>query len=661
VIYGPFDELEYLDVQVPDDSEQRETDLDFYRMLGVTDHPRLDEAKPTEHWGYMVGSGRHPHRGRLFHEWMALPQVQAAAACPQGHPQSQQLRLSYRLDRHEELIQSEDPLRLMALWNQLARRWGSAYEHGMFALFWCVNGSHSGERGRDAPSLFAYTLDSRPWVPVDRGNVADLVRPREAWIGAAQTPRRIQERIPRISEAMYQTRGGAGLAAALRLTDAGRPRVEDLLALLGGIATEADAAGGSNREIDQAARWVQRTLHDVLRDDVVPHPVPETVRVLASQDGVTRFVAEPPFAEDPLLRDTFEKQRPLLSAEAGLNRLTRYLSLTKLDDAVKTSALPFGERHDSVYDQVAQRINRIKPYLFALVRAENSSAENRVRPALRNLELVVCDQLVLNYEYDGTQVRREDAVCYIASRQKRGRRTANVGTAYLELDTTGEPHWFPLGRQLAQFLSVPTLSDAFTMLLTATPGDRKRMMDDRQIQDPDISEARRLLRITLEEDEELSNILDNLVPEPGDEDQREPAEVAAINRAAAASVTAPIPEAEDESAEDRTEQVPVAPASGKPVTPTAPPPVDYSLVDIVDATPRQLWPFLHPSARRTELERAARARRRRSRRKRRTAVSANEARRSPTTPSGSGSRHSEGIPIRSTGFRGPTSCLPTTS
>jgi hypothetical protein len=271
IIYGTFDQPEFLDVELPEDSEQRETDLDFYRMLGVTDHPRLDEAKPTEQWGYMVGSGRHPHRGKLFDVWMALPQVRAAAKCPQGHPASQQLRRSYRLDRHEELTDSKDPVRLMTLWKQLARRWGAAYEDGVHALFWCINTSHSGERGRTAPSLFAYTLYSRRWVPVDRGNVAELVRPMNAWIGAAQIPRRIQERIPRISEPMYQTHGGAGLAAALHLTVAGRPRIQDLLALLGNIAEEADATTSTNREIDQAARWVQRTLHDVLREEVEPH------------------------------------------------------------------------------------------------------------------------------------------------------------------------------------------------------------------------------------------------------------------------------------------------------------------------------------------------------------------------------------------------------
>lgn len=577
IIYGPSGEPEFLDVELPEDSEQRETDLDFYRMLGVADHPRLDEAKPAEKGGYMLGGLRHKHRGRLFDEWMRRPEVQRAAKCPQGHPASQQLRLSFRLDRHEELIESRDPVRLMALWKQLARRWGAAYEDGMHAQFWCTNTSHSGDRGRLAPSLFAYTLDSRPWVPVDRGNVAVLVRPRNAWVGAAQTPRRIQQRIPRISEAMYQTQGGAGLAAALHLTDAGRPRVADLLALLGSIAEEADA-GGTNREIDQAARWVQRTLHEVLREEEEPHPAPQTIRLLASQNGVTSFVAAPPYAEDPLLRDTFEQQRPLLSAESGLTKLTRYLSLTKLDGAVKTSAMPLGEHHDSLFDDVAKRIHAIKPYLLALVRAENSSAENRVRPALRTLELVVCEQLVLRYEYDGTVVTRDDAVCYIASRpEQRGRR--HVGTAYLELDPeTLQPHWFPLGRQLAQFLNVPTLSDALTMLLTATPGDRKRMMADRQIQDRDIAEAGKLLRISPEEDEELSNVLDSLVPEPGDEDQREPAPVAARNQAAAASVTAQNAESgDDEQAEP--------PAAGKP---SAPPSIDYSSVEIVDARPGQL-------------------------------------------------------------------------
>jgi hypothetical protein len=114
------------------------------------------------------------------------------------------------------------------------------------------------------------------------------------------------------------------------------------------------------------------------------------------------------------------------------------------------------------------------------------------------------------------------------------------------------------------------------------------MTEDRHIHDADISEARKLLRITAEEDDELSNVLDDLMPKPGDEDQREPAEVAALNQAAAASVTAQLPEGEEPPADGQSEEVPAAPTPGRPATPSAPPPVDYSKVSIVDATPGHL-------------------------------------------------------------------------
>ena len=583
IIYGPFGQAEFLDVEIPRDADQKQIDLDFYRMLGVEDHPRLDAVQPETTYGYMIGSARHPHRGPLFDEWMNQPDVSETARCPQGHPQSQQLWLSVRLDRHLELVETHDPRRLIAFWNQLALRWGSVYEPAMEAVFRCVPGSHSGDRNRSCESLFAYTLRSRPWVPVARGRIAEVVRPEDAWIDAAETPRRIKERIPRISEVMYQTRGAAGLASTLHLTDAGHPKVEDLLQLLDAIADEGEA-DGTNREIELAARWVQRTLDDVLVDEPKPYTEPEQVRLLASYRGTSTFVTQPPFADDPLLRDTWEKQRPVLAAETGLNKLTSFLSLTRLDDAVKTSALPYGDHLDNgVFYAVRRKIDGIKPYLFALVRVENSRAESRVRPALRRLELIVCDELILHYEYDGIELDRDNAVCYIASRQeKSGRRTFNVGTAYLELDpATGQPHWFPLGRQLAQHLGVPTLADAFTMLLTVPEDDRDRMMVDRQIQSPDITEAREQLRLTSEDDEDFANVLDSLMPREASKDQPSTAPTQADPGTAATPSPAP------ESSGDHRPSPPTAATSATP-QPSAPPPVDYSAVQITDAVPGRL-------------------------------------------------------------------------
>lgn len=581
-IYGPFGDAEFLDVKIPRDSDDRQIDLDFYRMLGVVDYPRIHEAKAAE-----VG-------WNLYYEWKSSSEVAAAAVCPQGHPNSQHLSVSYGLDRHIELVDSQNAVRLMALWNQLARQWGKIYEPALDAVFHCMATSHNGARDRLAESLFAYILRTRRWVPVARGQDAELVRPEDAWIDATETPRRIKERIPRISEAMYRTRGGTALAAALRLTDAGRPKVRDLLTLLGSVAAEADATG-TNREIELAARYIQRTLNDVLSDDADRHPDPGSVRVLASHDGQSMFVARPPFADDPLLRDTWEKQRPVLAAEAGLGRLTRYLSLTKLDDAVRTSASPYGDHlEDPVFVMVRRKLDSLKPYLLALVRAENSRAEAGARRMLQRLELVVCDKLVLQYEYDGIEIE-QDAVCYIATRsEKRGHRSYNIGTAYLELDhEANEPHWFPLGRQLAQHLGVAGLADAVTMVLTARREDRDRMMADRHITPYDITEAREQFQLTLEDDEEPSNVLDSLLPH----DQGiGAAPLAPQNQSSEDTMTAPAAEpagAADEAGEEGalTEDPDenISPdGTAEKNEPTTPPPIDYDAITMVDAQPGSL-------------------------------------------------------------------------
>jgi hypothetical protein len=211
----------------------------------------------------------------------------------------------------------------------------------------------------------------------------ELVRPEHAWIDSTLTPDRITNRIPHITGTMRKAPGAAGLIAALHLADIAWPTVGNLLALLADIAGEADKAGSVSREVALAARWVQRTLDDVLPDGQEPHPDPGHVRLLASHDGVLAFVPPPLSADDPLLRETWQKQNPVLAADTGLSRLTKFLVLTKLDDEVQTSAVPDGVHHDDhAFTDVRQKIDGIKPHLFALVRAESSRNETRVRSGL---------------------------------------------------------------------------------------------------------------------------------------------------------------------------------------------------------------------------------------------------------------------------------------
>lgn len=506
VLYGPFGEVEFLAVDPPSDPSQRERDRDFYRMLGVLDHPRISTAV-AESNRYVTESWRHPHRGSAFNDWMAAPETVVAAHCQDGHPQSQQLRLSHRLDRHESIIESGDPRRLQALWHQLARHWGAVYSPAMTAEFRCVHSSHSFAPLRPCESLFARTLRTSQWIPVVRHGTTDLARPHEAWLFLRPVGR-LRDRVPSISDDMARDRGARALADALEIVDADRPSIDSLVALLQEMADEAAAGAPIDREAQQAARWVQRTLNDVLTVDDAPHPTPETVPVLARHAGQYVFVAQPPYADDPLLKETWESELPVLNAESGLTRLTRFLSLTSLDDVVRKIAVPYGTHvGDPVEVAAAAHIRTVKPYLLALVTNDSSRAQSATQSALKRLELVVCDELVLRYQYLDTEIERTDAVCFIDVRNDgTDRRPRYTATAYLEIDEANDqPHWFPLGRLLAQHVEVPPLADAFTMLLTASQEDRLRLLADRGITSEDVDHARK--RLDLPADDEYVTLL----------------------------------------------------------------------------------------------------------------------------------------------------------
>jgi hypothetical protein len=504
-IYGPFNEVEFLAVGVSEEADPRHDDEDFYRMLGVTDRPRLDQVS-TSH-----AVDRHPHRQSspaLYHAW--LNQV-GGRCCPLGHDQSQRLVQSYRMDRLEMLVTTKDPQRLLRLWRQLARNWAKFYEDGTQSTIRCEHGWHKTENERTVESLFAYTLRSHAWVPVELGGQPDVVRPEEAWVETTEPPSRIRSRIPRISPTMSRMRGGLALIDDLGLIDSSHPEVSDLLDLLESVAAEAEAAGATNRDIELAARWIQHTVEDVLGPEIDPHPAPGDVRVLALHRGETTFASQPPYAEDPLLRDTWQHQLPVLLADTGIAKLARYLDLTRLDDEIETTAVPLRPRYDEALHRVRHRVDDAKPYIVALVRSENSRLVNRAIRALRHLEIIVCDRLLLRYQYNGMDIERDDACCYIAVRDEvnEGRRTQPIGTAYIELDRiTGEPEWFSVGTQLAQHLNAAAYTDAITMLLKVDAEDRNRMMANRHIPASAIVEARAGLDLPLEDEPHSRNVLD---------------------------------------------------------------------------------------------------------------------------------------------------------
>jgi hypothetical protein len=517
-LYGPFNKIEFLATDPPQDSDHRAEEAAFMRWMGVADHPRVLEAS-AERDTYMTGSlSRHPHRtaGRAWDDWWSLPEVKETSRCPQDHPSSQRLQVSFVLDRFVELTTTSDAGRLFTLWTELAKNWGDIYKPATRAVFHCQHSGHGGERDRIASSLFWHLLQRTAWVPTMKGDDMQQVRPSQAWRLAHDTPKLVAKNVPVIDPRMLDG-AGLSLALALGVTDAARPDPDDLCALLDDLCSDYEAEGETTREIHNAARWAMRTLNDVLvgqGDDFELSEVP----LLARYRGEQLFTTEPVVASDPLLAETWEDYYPILDADRDLRRLHEALSLLVLDNpehGVQITSVPHGVR-DDLQDATEQLLAGAKPFLAAVAVANTPSREEDVIRGLKRLEVTACTDLVLRYTFRGTTIDRREATSYIAVRQEsiRGAQRRNIGTAHLEVDPrSGAPDWYSFGPQLAQFLQVPTQGDAFAVLLTGSDDARRQYLTSRRIPLDAIDEMRAALDLPID-DELTDGVLDFLKEEP---------------------------------------------------------------------------------------------------------------------------------------------------
>lgn len=596
-LYGPFGKEEFLDITPPSNADAFANDLGFYAMLGVLDRPRVNSLGRSVDFRW-----ENPHPGdSVYQDWLRSPDVaEAASGCPGGHPESQRLTQSHQLDRLDQILESEDPERLSALWRQLAAHWND-YAPAMEALFHCqASASHPNGRDRTSPSLLNYTLQTRPWVPVVRGTEPELSLPAHAWFDAPDVPRSIRMRIPRIPVTMLDGPGHA-LARELGLTDAARPGPDDLLAFLGYLASDADSGGEVGRELTHAAKWVQRRLNDQLHPEGSPHPNPESIRLLATTHGRRVFAPQPVYTGDPLLRDAWAELEPVLEVEGRPHGLVQYLALDTLDDTVRTEPRPDGIHHAGSEADAAVRgmIEKRKAEVLALIAADVQSVEESAASRLRTLEVVVCEELALLYVGRGTEIPRADAPCYISVRREEKGRRRRIGTAYVRLlpdDSRHRPDWHAFAAQLATFLDAPLLADAFATVFTASPENRRSMLAQHSVELADVEAARSQLRQADLDGDDLDSLTAALNPE------NSLAQAAARTYAGeGTSKQSPLAEqghptmdapasAPDEVTEDR-----LAPEE-EPSENPAPPPVDHDRVAVVEANPSAITNVRTPAA-----------------------------------------------------------------
>lgn len=505
-IYGAFGQADFLAVAPPENQEQRQAEMEFYQWMGVSNHPRIDEC----HTPYLLTSlGRHPHSryGDLWLQWQTEIRSRGLDRCPQGHPLAQQpLLSSFSLDRFPQLAATRDPHRLRLLWLELAAHW-AAVRLAFTAEVRCNHGWHSGDTIRTGPSLLQFLLTSLEWVPCIRRRHRVIVQPGRAWRVTSDMPPRVRDRVP-VLDPELDIPGSAALVADTGVIDGARPSPADLAALLRELDQELSAvpADADTRELELAARWAMRMLNDVLRPEAdTGGPVP----LLARQDGRVIFSDKPYMAEDRLLAETWEPVIPILKADRGLRHLQTTLGLPVLDEIVTITPDPRGARTD-LRPIVEAMINEAKPWLAAVAVDQVPSRETEIFRALSRLEVGVCDDLVLRYELNGLVRERADAVSFIATRiEQDGIIRRRIGTAHLQVSPgTETPDWFTFAPHLAQFLDVPTLGDAFALLLSASEAGRKQYLAARRITATAVAEAAtRLARPATDDD-----LADDLLP-----------------------------------------------------------------------------------------------------------------------------------------------------
>lgn len=503
-IYGPFEESEFLALPPPADSEEREVEFRLLEWLGVGAHPRVFSAITTQKGEYKwENNWSHPHReldGELWEAWVRSPEVSAAASCSQSHGSSQQIRASHALDRIRQVIESADLDRLAALFRELSGNWADVYGPCLKASFYCQHSYHSGpDKQRETLSLLGFSLSMLPWIVIVEDDELALASPSQAWRLSSEVSRRVAGMVPALRPDL-DTPDAVPMCVALGVVDSGRASTSDLLRLLRRLAEHHQAAADEDPSIFDTARWVLGRLNDLLEkeppaaEDLADLPMPAFV------DGALVFVPDPYFCDDPELERAWA-DLPILHGGTDLSRLRQILDLKDLSKAVQTLPRPLGI--DNVLSaQLTTELRHAAPFLAAVASKAASYRDETIFPRLARIEVLACEELALSYVLDEVERPHKGASSYLLSRTERvGSQSRTYATAYLEIDPqTRRPIWYGFGPQLAEHIRVPSVRDAFTMILK-DPGERLQLLAARGIDEDDLEAARQELAKRSEEPE----------------------------------------------------------------------------------------------------------------------------------------------------------------
>jgi hypothetical protein len=366
-LYRRFSGREFLAVEPPKSKRSRQLLRDYYVTLGVASEPRFV-----------------PKVGRLWFApdgWKDLEEVEDAAACPDGHPQTGREFETAAFDRLEDILADITSDEARALVSILGR---SEAPYGPAAKIWCTHSQHRRSVKRSAIGLQRWLLQSHSWVPV-HGDPAgrQLVSPAEAWTDV--NGRALQAVLPQ-AEVPRATAGKLDLPSATH----GDPRaivsallsVRDVLADLN--AAPQDAVEGAFHLLQKLESALHRSKRKLISAPTAWLP--------AYRDGLPRWSGRPAVQDIRVPPSVPFDVLPF----GDWSETARWLSLPNASESV---AVHTTAKNGSLATLAGLEFED-KVNLVALLAAKGADLKNVAR-RLGRLDVKRCDEITTSFRMEG--------------------------------------------------------------------------------------------------------------------------------------------------------------------------------------------------------------------------------------------------------------------
>ncbi len=491
----------------------------FWNWLGVATLPRIlvDEitADSVRRNRRSFLRQHHPHKGT--HLWIAyLNDIEAKhGACAVHGDRYRQLRRSVSLDGFADFVERGQADRLLLLYDLLADGWGQVPKAALRAEVCCYRRDcRQYARSEQVPSFLDYLLRNAEWIPartnVDGTPQFQLRQPRHCWFvssGENPTVRNLLPTPPVDGERPEHQE----FCQYIGMRFIERATQEDLVEMLRRLPLDypdpSIAVYSGRRLVPRAlgtfSRWIIGRINNLLAPLSAQErsELAERVPLIALQGNSLCYVHPPEpvfYADDRYHTVRWRAHLPFAQMDDNCQDAARLLGVSFISQNAEEACVP-GKRLEAESSRLESRFKAARPYMLAIVKEQRESELQDAALYLTRLDLVVVDHLVVHRRltippYIDIADRQASVYLEVATGRRAGSagRAPRSGTLYVRQGK--EEHFDLMAGPIAEFIRMPSLADAFVVLLDRGGKEgRLRFLQTRGLAEDHVKNIRLLL------------------------------------------------------------------------------------------------------------------------------------------------------------------------